>query len=262
MNKGQPEGTEEEINFVKVLNRKEKKEFWRILGLDPDGHFAIHVISHKFGKINGSKIKPKADIYIAEGSVDIPGLAKADFYLDENSVGRFSLKPVPETGISVKRVDSTRYQILKMNPNTFKTVFGSYELGAGASIYCSKKEELEKNPEVLAGWNIDWEKFEKVFGRIANVRALKDRKTPPEIRLSAAKKIKAFSNKKIELQIDDNKKISEFVFQGIGNFEEPYTAYWLYEHGSLKNAGRIPFVVTTGSGRSKGDFTVVIKPNN
>lgn len=47
---------------------------------------------------------------------------------------------------------------------------------------------------------------------------------------------------------------------GIGNFEEPYTAPWLIEDDSLKPNYEIPFNVTTGSGRSKGIFTIVLKP--
>ena len=58
----------------------------------------------------------------------------------------------------------------------------------------------------------------------------------------------------------DNNLLSDFIFKGIGNFDEPYTATYLYEHGELKENYYIPFKITTGSGRSRGDYTIVLKP--
>ena len=84
--------------------------------------------------------------------------------------------------------------------------------------------------------------------------------TAPASRLQIARKIKKYSNIKIKDIIQKNIKISDFVFKGIGNFNEPYTAFWFYENRVLKKAGPIPFIITTGSGRSHGDFTVVVKP--
>ena len=59
-NRGTHEGTEEEINFVKLLNKKEDLNLWKTLNLDSNNHYAIHVIYHKFGMINQKKVKPKA----------------------------------------------------------------------------------------------------------------------------------------------------------------------------------------------------------
>ena len=78
--------------------------------------------------------------------------------------------------------------------------------------------------------------------------------------MTDAKKIKDFSNNRISELIGENEDVSRFVFQGVGNFEEPFTAHFLYEHGELKSSCIIPFKVTTGSGRTRGDFTIVIKP--
>ena len=70
----------------------------------------------------------------------------------------------------------------------------------------------------------------------------------------------AHATREITNTISKKPEIAKFVFQGIGNFEEPFTASWLYEHDRLKKAGPIHFTVKTGSGRSRGDFTVVVKP--
>ncbi len=250
MNKGTKEGTEEEIKFVKVLNKDKDGKYWNIIknSFSRKNLFAIHVIYKKHGKINEKKIMPKADIFLAYGEVSKLILKEKDYYLDENDMEKLKLTPVNHTGISVKRPDSNRYQIMKMNPSTFKKIFGNYELGAGASIYCKREEELEKNESVIKGWKIDNGKFNAYF-KIKDKRGIKE-----------FEDIKKISTRKIHEMIAKSKLISDFIFRGVGNFEEPYTATWFYEKGELKKAEEIPFVVTTGSGRSKGDFTIVIKP--
>jgi hypothetical protein len=262
MNKGTPEGTKEEISFVKKLNKKEDISFWDILKLDSKNCYAIHVISHKQGIINNTKIKPKADAYIARGEVSSDYLLSKNYYLDENDIAKFNLIPIDKSGISIKRKDSYKYQILKMNPVTFEKIFKFLELGAGASIYCVKSEELKKNYSVLTGWKTTWEKFVEFFKDIENIELINDSNADIDKKLKVAKAIKKKANGEIEELINTNSKRVDFIFQGIGNFEEPFTVYWFYELGTLKKAGKIPFVVTTGSGRSKGDFTIVIKPKN
>lgn len=253
-NRGTFEGTEEEINFVKQLNKKEDLNLWKTLNLDSNNHYAIHVIYHKFGKINQKKVKPKADVYIAEGSVPQDILNDKEFYLDEDDIETYNLVPVSGTGISVKLQNSRRYQITKLHPNTFNKIFGSYELGAGASIYCRQEKDLIKNNAVIEGWYSNTKDFIDFFKQ-AGIDIENE-----TIDLETANKIKKYSNSKIEEIINNNKEISDFMFNGIGNFEEPFTVHYLYENGELKDDCFIPFKPTTGSGRSKGTFTIVIKP--
>lgn len=253
-NRGTAEGTEEEINFVKLLNKKEDNSLWETLNLDSKTHFAIHVIYEKFGKINQKKVKPKADVFIAKGSISQDVLKERDFYLNEDDIETFGLTPIAGTGISVKLTTSKRYQITKMHPNTFNKIFGSYELGAGASIYCRQEKDLTKNNAVIEGWYSNQRDFIDFFKKEGI--DIKD----DNIDLETAKKIKKYSNSQIEEIINNNQEISDFMFNGIGNFEEPFTVHYLYEHGELKDDCFIPFKPTTGSGRSKGTFTIVIKP--
>lgn len=260
INKGTPEGTEEEINFVRLLNEKKYRTLWNVMEFDPDSHFAIHVIYHKNAKINGTEIKPKADVFIAEGDIPEDLVNKKNFYLNEDDAVNLGLKPCKFSGISVKRKDSSKYQIMKMNPNTFKKIFLSFELGAGASIYCRNYEELKKNASVLRGWNTTWEKFKCFFSVVSGIAVIDSESSDHLERLKVAIRVKKLSNERIGKMISENRSISEFIFQGVGNFEEPFTATWFYEKGLLRKAGPIPFTVTTGSGRSHGDFTVVIKP--
>ncbi len=138
-NKGTKEGTLQEVEFVKTLNKKEDLSYWETLSLNSTNHYAIRVISKKYGKLNESKILPKADAFIVKGSVDREYLQLKDYFLDEKDVAKFNLEPIAKSGISIKRVDSKKYQIMKMSPSTFKKLFGSNTLASGASIYCNKE---------------------------------------------------------------------------------------------------------------------------
>lgn len=262
VNLGTKEGEWEERNFVKEFNKNKNLELFKEIPFDFNNTYAIHVISHKYGIINQKKIKPKADVFFAFGNVDEKYLINNDFYLDENDYKKFDLQYHINSGVSIKRNGSKKYQILKINPSTFYKLFDSYELGAGASIYCKNLNELEKNRNVIKGWKTSWNDFFEYFKiDFPNVEKIKN-ETDREETLLVARDIKSFSNKKIKSLIEDNKELKDFIFKGIGNFEEPFTAYWFYDGISLKKLEYIPYVITTGSGRSKGDFTIVIKPTN
>lgn len=257
MNKGTQAGTAEEVNFTKILNKKNDKSFWNQLNLDPENHWAIRVISYKYGLINAANILPKADVFIAKGFIPDEYLKNNDYFLDEDDVERFGLVAVEKTGISIKRKDSRKYQIMKMSPSTFEKVFGSNLLSAGASIYCSRDHELIKNKDVLSGWGVDENVFLDYFNSNLELKinSVSDISTKHGL-----KKIKKYSNFSIKKIIKETSIVSDFVFFGIGNFSEPFTARWIYKHGKFEINRVIPFNVTTGSGRSKGIYTIVIKP--
>lgn len=252
MNKGTIEGTIEEKEFVKELNKNKNSEFWKIINLLIDNKqvYAIHVIYKKYGKINNQKILPKADLFLAKTDINIPKdyLVVKNYYLNEDDLIKFKLTPIEFTGISVKRKDSKKYQIIKMSPNTFKKIFKYPELGAGASIFCSNDIDIKNNIAIMLGWGTSLEKFKKFFNLSFD----------PTI--DDYKRIKTKSNQEITKQIKNNPLISDFIFKGIGNFEEPYTANWILEGGKLNKITTIPFVITTGSGRHRGDYTLVVKP--
>jgi len=250
MNKAK-QGNNEDVKFTKLLNQK--GELWNDLGYNAENHYGIHVISNKFGEINQSKIPPKADIFVAKGNLDNDYLQTQDYYLNENDAVKFGLASVDKSGISVKLAKSN-YTIIKISPSTFKKIFGSNILGVGASIYSSK--DFEKNPSVLVGWGIELKEFQSFFADLLKVKE-------SEITLDNKKilgKIKTISNDTIKKRVLESQEISDLVFKGIGNFEEPFTAHWIIENDEVKENYYVPFSVTTGSGRSKGIFTIVLKP--
>ena len=257
MGKGTKEGTAQEIEFVKLLNKKDDLSYWNTLSLNLNDHYAIRVITKKYGELNESKVLPKADAFIAKGYVDSDYLASKEYFLDENDVKKFNLEPIDGSGISIKRADSKQYQIMKMSPSTFQKLFGSNILASGASIYCTKEIEFIKNSKLLKAWGVSDSEFIDYFNQHLNIDLTSVTDATSKENL---KRIKKFANEEIAKIINTNKSISDFIFFGIGNFEEPFTAYWLFEHGEFKANYVIPFTVTTGSGRSKGVYTVVLKP--
>jgi len=164
-NKGTIEGTIQEIDFVKMLNQKIDLSYWNILNLDPNNHYAIRVITKKYGKLNESKVLPKADAFIAKGSIESDYLASKEYFLDENDVNKFNLEPITGSGISIKRSDSKQYQIMKMSPSTFQKLFGSNILASGASIYCNKEVEFIKNNKLLEAWGVSNSEFIDYFNQ-------------------------------------------------------------------------------------------------
>ena len=245
-------GNKQEVIYTKQLNLKDK--FWKDLSFDKDTTYAVHVISKKYGKINEAKIQPKADIILAKGNIDVDYLVKSNFYLNENDILKLNLTPINKSGISVKLANS-RYTITKISPNTFIKIFGNNLLAAGASIYCNKEKDFDKNIDILNGWNINESDFYNYFNR--NIENLNLNTLNNKRKLS---EIKTFSNRKIGELTLNSKNISDLIFKGIGNFEEPYTAHYLIENDKIKENYYIPFIITTGSGRSKGVFTIVFKP--
>lgn len=250
-------GKQQEIHFTKTLNKKEKLYYWETLTLNPKAHYAIHVKYQHYGTINEQKVWAKADAFIAKGFVPSLYLEAKDYLLDEDDLDKFHLTPVERSGISIKQIESQHYQIIKMRPSTFQKLFGSTILAAGASIYYRKEKKLPLNQAVLEGWNISEEAFFTYYSKALNLKV--GSVINPNCQ-NCLKKIKRYAKKEISKQIKNDKILSDFIFLGIGNFKEPYTAPWLFEDGTLRKNAPMPFTITTGSGRSRGRFTIVVKP--
>ncbi len=75
-------------------------------------------------------------------------------------------------------------------------------------------------------------------------------------------KIKTLCIKQITDMIDNSVELQQKIFNGYPIYNEPYSAWYLFSDGKISELKYIPFVVTTGFGRSHGDFTIVLKPKN
>jgi hypothetical protein len=75
------------------------------------------------------------------------------------------------------------------------------------------------------------------------------------------KQNKQTSIKYIENEIRTKAHIRKAVFKGEGLFDEPFTAQFIFSGGELETNNTLPdFSITTGSGRHKGNYTLVVKP--
>jgi hypothetical protein len=254
-------GANAEKNLVKELNKNKNDSRWKTLGIvNASDYFTIRVSKKVLSKMTNSKANPKADMYVSRGVIHQSILEEKEFLLNDDDVKKFELSRIPGTGISIKQPGSTSYTIHKWTPDSFQKTFGNYELGAGVSIFRQNENELTKNNELMIGWKTSWDSFEKYFSDISNIELLKDHNTSGNIRKQIAKKVSETSTKIVIKKIETDKQIQNRIFQGTFDFDEPYNASWFYSNEILAPAGKIPFSITTGSGRTKGDYTVVVKP--
>lgn len=267
-NKGTFEGTIAEIKFVRKVNKNKRDTdpTWKLLiselKLDSklEQYYVVKVSSKVYSRLNKKKVLPKADAYLVKGYIPQNVLVELNYFLDEKDIPKYNLKPIPFSGISIKRPDSKKFQILKMNPDSFNNLIGNYVLGAGASIYCNEIEDLSKNDAVLKGWNTTWDELIEYFSFIDNIELINSDKVSDIDKLVIFKEIKNKSNEKIKEIILNDKTKLDIAFKGVQIFDEPYPAHFLFKDNIFSKNEPFDFKVTTGSGRSKGDFTIVLKP--
>lgn len=272
MNRGTFSGNIAEIEFVRTFNSNKKsdkfKEYLNNFKYDSiDKIYMIRVTTKQYSKLSNQNVMTRADTYLIKSNDlrinDI--LLQNDNYLDEEMLQNehISYECINFSGVSVKISDSNKFQILKLTPDSFYELFKEYELGAAASIYCQKEEELIKNDFVCTGWHTTKQKIiDKYSNDIPALKCLLNKELSKYDEIMIYKKLKAFSNNRIAEIIDSNKYLQEIIFNGYHIYEEPYSASYFYKGNSIKKLNYIPFWVTTGSGRSKGNFTIVLKPKN
>ena len=66
-----------------------------------------------------------------------------------------------------------------------------------------------------------------------------------------------------DIQVFENDNIWNIVYSGKGVFEDPFYASYFYQGNKIISINKLEsskISVTNGSGRSRGDYTVVFKP--
>ena len=72
--------------------------------------------------------------------------------------------------------------------------------------------------------------------------------------------IRNWAQKELKESIQDNIEIYKSLFTGSTWFDEPYVAHYVYINKKISENKLTDFSITTGSGRSKGKFSIEIKP--
>ena len=260
--RGTEEGNLDEISSVVFFNRDpENSAFAQYLSLiktSPEKTLLVRVTTKQYSKLSEQKVMTRADAYaikvLDDRMYDV--LEQNEFYLDETILLSYQTYFVfiPYSGISIKLHGSSNYQLLKLTPNSFNKLFDSYELGAAASLFCQNEEELLQNMSVLDGWKTNIEKFKDSFP-VFKVNA-----TLLVSSVALCKQLKKYATEQIRELIEGSTLLQKKIFNGIELYDEPYPAYYFMQSNVIKVLKYVEYVITTGSGRSHGDYTIVLKP--
>ena len=260
--RGTEEGTLDEITSVVFFNRDPANstfaQYLSSIKAEPNKTLMVRVTTKQYSKISEQKVMTRADAYaikvIDDRMYDV--LEKNEFYLDETILVSYQAYFVfiPQSGISIKMHGSSNYQLIKLTPNSFNKLFNSYELGAAASLFCQNEEELPLNHKLLEGWKTNVDKMRESFS-IFNINSALIVSS-----VVLCKQLKKYAIDQIREMIDTSPDLQRKIFNGIGVYDEPYSAYFFMQSNVIKVLRYIEYAITTGSGRSHGDYTIVLKP--
>ncbi len=261
-NIGTLQGDIQENDCVSLFNKNKNhilfNVFFNRLSLKrEDNLYMVRVTTKQYSKLSNQVVSTRADAYcIKSNDEKLKEIVhRNNGYLDEDLLASnlIAYEKIPFSGISIKLDDSNNYQIIKLTPNSFFGIIGNREIGAGASLYCEKDKDLVKNPNIIVGWGST---ADKIINHFPELNLSKDFYNKIEECLL----VKNSSNKQIRELIDGNTVIQQKIFNGIGLYDEPYTAHFFFRNKTLSILKTIPYTITTGSGRSKGKYSIVLKP--
>ncbi|MDY5189596.1 MAG: hypothetical protein SPF26_09010 [Succinivibrio sp.] len=259
------DGIKAEYDLVFLLNSNKKSNLWTTIlkAINKDSNkniFAVRVTTLAYSKVSNRKVQSKSDIYLINSTkIDQIYLLNNNFLLDEDILKNnpVDYEVIQSSGISCKKPDSKSFTYCKIGVDSFKNIFGKENLylGAGASLFCQNDYELPKNLDVIKGWKVNNQVLFKKFG--FNIQDFSSN-------ISTCKKVKQLCVERIKKIISNPNDdwVAETIFFGKHCFDnQKYEANLLFSEGKMKiNSIPSKYSVTTGNGRSKGDFTIVIKP--
>lgn len=259
-------GINAEYELVSMLNRNRSKssplwkELRRMLDLPDRNVYAIRVSHQIHSDFLGQTVYPKSDIYLCKADIPEEALEAMGYAFDEDIAKEYEIdiKPIKSSGISCKIPTSNKFTYAKISATNFAKYFGDNIIGAGASIFV-RGEDIALNHKVLEGWNITESQFIRFVNSVPNLPNCNSLSDLTEKGLSL---IKTYCNVAIEYLIRNKKDIQDMIFLGKGLFDDPYFAPIIFSEGKLKsNNMPMNFAITTGSGRHKGKFTIIVKPS-
>ena len=131
MVRGTINGNIAEIDFVKKFNYDKETYFYSYLqnfNFDNiDNVYMVRVTTKQFSKLSHQIVMTRADAYlIYSNSTKLSSITKENnFYLDENILNESNIEytKIELSGISIKMSDSKHFQILKLTPDSFYSLF-------------------------------------------------------------------------------------------------------------------------------------------
>ncbi len=257
-NIGTYDGNFEEFNLSKIMNKNKQSKFWKkiIQTNDYEKYFVVRVTTKQISKLSKKRVHTKTDAYVIKAEISDEFLLGKEYILTEEDLKNINYIIIKGTGISIKMKEADSYTIQKFTKESFIKAFSNNkeekelkEILFSLLIYSSEKE-IYKNDKIAKDLGIDYKEFlikmKKITG-ITNEKGI----------LEHSRKN---GQKTIINIIRNDKFLCDAIFTGKGWFEEPYCANFLFSHGELKENIPVEFTITTGSGRSKGIYSIEIKP--
>lgn len=261
--KGKLSGDNAEYDIVRLLNQDKHHQFWDVLKeelkLDNNiSYYLVKLTKNVTSLLNGKKVLPKADVIVIKAEIDINYLQSKNYELDEENLKDLSYEIVQDSGISVKRIDSTKYTITKMTIPTFCLYFKNYRdarLLATSILLYQTEGKMHLNQKILMDNQVTRAELETfVQDNLGiNLTSLEDH--------SLMKQLNDFALLKTKQLIEEDFDLKLAILSGKGVYNSPYFANFTYTEGNLSRFVMPEYIITNGSGRSKGIYTVIIKPN-
>ena len=265
INKGTFQGDKEEFNISKFMNKNKKHKFWTIIGNDcnldenSEDYYVVKVDGNKKSKLSGKKVKCKSDSFVIKAKISKNYLLKNEYILNEDCLEEIKeYDIIKNSGISVKMATSSKYTIGKLTHNTFKKAFEKYIEDIDYIIYglfvYTESKKINFNNKILKDLNIEENKLKEFYFENYGIKI--DNVLDENSMNSISKKAREITKNVIEL----NKELKEQVFTGKGWFDNPYYINFIFKYGDLSNDLYMDYVISNGSGRSKGIYTIILKP--
>lgn len=264
-NIGTFEGDKEEFNLSKLMNKNKKHKFWNIVSNvcdledSKEDYYVVKIDGNKESKLTGKKVKCKSDDFIIKANIDKDYLLKHEYQLTENIMEELEeYEVVQNSGISVKRADSNKYTIVKLTNNTFKKAFKKYIdnidfIIFGLLVY-TESSKLKMNKNILDDLNLSEKEVKYYYSNKYNIEG--EGIFNKEYTESISKKAKEITKDAIE----NNIELKASLFKGKDWFKNPYAIDFIFKHGELTSNIYTDYTISNGSGRSKGTYTIILKP--
>lgn len=254
-------GDQEEYSISKLMNKNKQSQLWTTVGHRNDNQnmYLIKVAYNAYSILAQKKVKAKTDAYVVEINLDDRVLLEKEYTLTEDDIADKTYRVVPNTGISVKMKDSDSFTYEKLSLNSFVRMFDAYFVDpkmifCGLTLYQEDKN-IKINADIVKNLGYEVEEVEKEMLKHT------DNGSVSIYDKSDVKAFRTYCENKLRDVIENSQEIKEMIFTGKGCFEAPYFIDYIYKAGTLsKNAIPNNYQITNGSGRSKGNYTIIFKP--
>lgn len=253
-------GDVEEFGLSHVLNKNKNNSMWRTLipnESDYSNYYVVKVSSNQFSTLSNQKVKTKSDAFVTKATFNKDFLLEREYILDESDIKGKEYEIVPDSGISIKMKNSRNYTYQKLTRNSFVKAFSGIDdvnFWLVSLLIYSADSERYKNEKILHDFNFTLDEFTNTVSQKMEINDLDihDKVYWDSVRKNAQSYIKNY--------VLSNDELYENIFTGKHWFSTPYHAMFIFEKGELRKNQLTDFAITTGSGRSKGKYTIEFTP--